>query len=404
MNRERKIGGFSFFTLWFGAAVSLAEIMTGSLIAPLGLKKGIIIIILGHLAGCLIFILAGIIGFNEKKPALLSSRFSLGKYGSYIISIFNIIQLTGWTAIMLIQCAKSLQSITGNSFIFSNPFFFIIISGILVAVWALFANKRLSLINNLAVIMLAILSMVILFVIFNNGSGKNLTAQGDAISAGFAFELCVVMPLSWIPLISDYTMAGKTRIGSAMGSFTGYFLGSSLMYIIGLLCTLYTGSSDPFSILVKLNMGIPALLVVLFATVTTAFMDVYSAAVSASNIFPKFSKNILILIYALAGTILALFFPMEKYQDFLYLIGSIFAPVFSVIFIDYFLFRKDRSGSFLNISGILCAACGTTAYYFINKFDLLIGSSIPSMIVTMVLYITVHYILKIVKQGEYKDA
>lgn len=54
MNNERKIGGFSLFALWFGAAVSLAEIMTGSAIAPLGIKKGLAVIIIGHIIGCLI--------------------------------------------------------------------------------------------------------------------------------------------------------------------------------------------------------------------------------------------------------------------------------------------------------------------------------------------------------------
>ncbi|MDD4334836.1 MAG: hypothetical protein PHY77_04430 [Desulfotomaculaceae bacterium] len=48
MTETRKIGGFSFFTLWFGASVSLAEIMTGSLIASLGLKQGLFVIFIGH--------------------------------------------------------------------------------------------------------------------------------------------------------------------------------------------------------------------------------------------------------------------------------------------------------------------------------------------------------------------
>lgn len=38
--------------LWFGAAVSIAEIFTGSLFAPLGFWKGFAAIILGHAVGC----------------------------------------------------------------------------------------------------------------------------------------------------------------------------------------------------------------------------------------------------------------------------------------------------------------------------------------------------------------
>lgn len=41
----------SQFLLWMGAAISIAEIVTGTLIAPLGLAKGTLAIIVGHLIG-----------------------------------------------------------------------------------------------------------------------------------------------------------------------------------------------------------------------------------------------------------------------------------------------------------------------------------------------------------------
>lgn len=111
MHNEKKLGTFSLFNLWAGAAISLAEIMTGGLFAPLGLLKGILLILAGHLIGCLLLSLTGLIGFREKKPALIASRMAFGRYGSYLISPANIIQLMGWTAIMLIQCANSISAI-----------------------------------------------------------------------------------------------------------------------------------------------------------------------------------------------------------------------------------------------------------------------------------------------------
>ena len=38
--------------IWFGAGVSIAEILTGTYLAPLGFGKGLMAIILGHLIGC----------------------------------------------------------------------------------------------------------------------------------------------------------------------------------------------------------------------------------------------------------------------------------------------------------------------------------------------------------------
>ena len=47
--------------IWFGAAVSIAEILTGTYFAPLGFSKGLFAILLGHLIGCTIHFLADLI-------------------------------------------------------------------------------------------------------------------------------------------------------------------------------------------------------------------------------------------------------------------------------------------------------------------------------------------------------
>lgn len=383
MSNSGKTGGLSLFAMWFGAAVSLAEIMTGGLLSPLGIKMGIVVIIAGHIIGCLILGLVGIIGFREKKPSLVSSRMSLGKYGSYIISVFNILQLIGWTAIMLIQSSRSIQSITQRLFGFDNFAILTVLVGVLVAIWALNAEKGANLVNNIAVMLLIGLSLVMLVVAFKGGQAAQIPGS---ISFGAALELSIVMPLSWVPLISDYTMKGKSARGSFWGSFAGYFTGSSFMYVIGLAFAVYSGSSDPISTMAGLNLGIAALLVVILATVTTTFLDVFSAVFSTLNLLPGAGKKQLIVIYSALGTLLALFFPMEQYQNFLYMLGSVFAPAFTVILIDYFIYKKDRSSSLFNIPGLISAAAGTAAYYIAIGFDPVIGSSIPAMLVTGVIY------------------
>lgn len=383
MIEKIKLSGFSLLALWFGAAVSLAEIMTGSLIAPLGIKTGIVVILIGHLIGTLILAVTGIIGFKEGKPALLASRMSMGKYGSYLISMFNIVQLIGWTAIMLIQCARCLQSITGNLLGFDSFTVLVIGIGILVALWALNRDKGISSVNNVAVLLLLVLCLVMLKAILGQGEIKPIDSS---ISIGLALELCIVMPLTWVPLISDYTMSGKSLKGSFFGSFFGYFIGSSFMFILGLLFSVYNGSSDLVSSINTLNLGYMALLIVVLSTVTTTYLDVYSAVMSTINLNPKLSKTKLIILFSALGTLLALVFPIEQYQNFLYMIGSLFAPAFTVVIADYFIYRADRAGQILNLPGLIAIGVGIMTYYMVLGLDLVIGSTIPSMLVTMLVY------------------
>ena len=59
---EKRTGLFENGLIWFGAGVSIAEILTGTYLAPLGMGKGLAAIIVGHIIGCLMLFLAGVIG------------------------------------------------------------------------------------------------------------------------------------------------------------------------------------------------------------------------------------------------------------------------------------------------------------------------------------------------------
>ena len=71
---------FQISLIWFGAAVSLAEILTGALLSSLGLWKGLSVIVLGHLIGGVLLFLAGYIGVKSKKGSMSSVAFSFGRY------------------------------------------------------------------------------------------------------------------------------------------------------------------------------------------------------------------------------------------------------------------------------------------------------------------------------------
>ena len=59
MEKDKKgTGILSNSIIWFGAGVSIAEILTGTYFAPLGFAKGISAIIIGHVIGCCLLFFA----------------------------------------------------------------------------------------------------------------------------------------------------------------------------------------------------------------------------------------------------------------------------------------------------------------------------------------------------------
>ncbi|GAA0179548.1 putative hydroxymethylpyrimidine transporter CytX [Clostridium sediminicola] len=387
-NNENKLSFWSLAFLWCGASISIAEILTGGFIAPLGFKIGLVTIIIGHLIGTVILALGGIIGTRERIPAITSTRISFGLYGTYLFSILNVLQLLGWTAIMIKSAALSLNVISDTLWNINNISLWIILIGLCICFWIFLGIKSFKKLNVIAVVLLFGLTLVLASVIFSNQS--LFSSIGDnSISFGGALELSVVMPLSWLPLIADYTRFAKSEKAGTYGSFIGYFLGSSWMYVIGLGAAIVTQNPDPSAIMLAANLGITAFGIVFLSTITTTFMDAYSAGVTFLNLMPKLNEKKVSIFMTVIGTLISLVFAIENYDFFLYAIGSVFAPLFSILLTDYFIIKvrtKVDEKLLLNIGAVVVWIIGVSLYYVFIRYDFILGATLPTMIVTGLLY------------------
>mgnify|MGYP001249946184 CR=1 FL=1 len=373
---NNKTSVFSNGLIWFGAAVSIAEILTGSLIAPLGFKKGIIAIVLGHFIGCCLLYMAGLIGANTGKSSMETVKMSFGQKGSIIFSSINIIQLIGWTAVMIISGAMAANVLLPN---ISISIWSIIIS-ILVIIWVILGVKSLEKINTIAMGLLFIVTIILSFVLFKDSNHSILTSGN--MTFGSALELSIAMPLSWLPLISDYTKSAKEPKKSTFISVLVYFIVSCWMYLIGLGATIITGESDIAMIMLKANLGIAAIIIIVFSTVTTTYLDVFSAGISSVSIKKNLNPKLVSIIVCIIGLVLVLFTPITQYENFLYFISSVFAPMISIQIVDFFYLKKDNSINNFDYLNLGLWFLGFIIYRIFLKIDTPIGNTLPVMIIT----------------------
>jgi putative hydroxymethylpyrimidine transporter CytX len=172
---------------------------------------------------------------------------------------------------------------------------------------------------------------------------------GD-MSFWLAVDLVAVMPISWVPLVADYSRLSRSRGTAFWGTGLGYFVSHVWFYALGALLALSAAvPSDPsapiaplLTTIATLTAGWVALLVLLVAETDEGFANIYSAAVSAQNIWPKASQRILSLIVGGIVFVLAVTIPLVQYESFLLLIGSIFVPLLGILTADYFILRGRR--------------------------------------------------------------
>ena len=364
--------------IWFGAGVSIAEIITGTYFAPLGFGKGLLAVIIGHLIGCTMRFLAGLIGGRTRKSAMETVKMSFGSKGGIFFSALNVLQLVGWTAIMIYDGALAANGIFG-----AGRWLWCLVIGGLIILWILIGINNLGKINTVAMAALFILTLILCKIIFFDGS--ELPVSDESMSFGAAVELSVAMPLSWLPLISDYTREAEKPVAATAVSAVVYGVISCWMYAIGMGAAIFTAESDIAQIMVKAGLGIAGLLIVVFSTVTTTFLDAYSAGISGESIFSKLKGKWIAIAAAVIGTLGAVIFPMDDITDFLYLIGSVFAPMIAVQIADYFILKKDSSDKSFDIISCIVWVLGFALYRVLMRVDIPVGNTLPDMAATVLM-------------------
>jgi putative hydroxymethylpyrimidine transporter CytX len=353
----RRLGGFDFAVLWGNLSIGLLVAITGALLVPaLGLPMAVLAIVVGSALGCVLLGLVGVAGAREGVPGMVLFRPLLGVRGSYLPSLFNVVQLIGWTAFELWAMATVASRVGGDLLgIRSYALWLVIVSVICVALAlggpVLVVRRWMERFGAWVVAGVALWITVALFA-EGNLSGVWSRPGTGGLTFWLAVDLVIVMPVSWLPLVADYNRFARSGVRSFAGTAGGYFLGNVWFYLLGALLVLAAGL-DPFSgpaglavSIAGLAGGAAVLVALLVGETDQAFADIYSAAVSAQNVAPRLPQRPAIGVIGLIGFGIALALGDDpvgatgSYESFLFLLGSVFVPLYGVFVASYFARRR----------------------------------------------------------------
>lgn len=390
MDAHARTSVFQNGLVWFGAAVSIAEIETGGQLAQMAgggrLGEVAAAMVAGHIIGGILLFLAGLIGARARRGAMDCVKTPFGRLGAGFFATMNIVQLLGWTAVMVAQGAKAASVLLPGC-----PFPWLAVGiGILVAVWIYIGLGGVSRINTVAMGLLFALTAFLCFRLFAGGAAG--TAAEESVAAGggvfwMALELSVAMPLSWLPLIADYTRDASRPVAASAASAAIYTVVSCWMYAIGFGVAIAGGGADFAACVRAAGVGLAGVLVIVFSTVTTTFLDAYSAGESARSLWGRIPAREFGVAVCAAGTAVAVFGGMDHYIDFLYMIASVFAPMAAVQLADWLACHGDtaRRPRATMAANTIAWVAGVAAYHIAIAKECAIGATIPAMAASAVL-------------------
>ncbi|MBR0059038.1 MAG: cytosine permease [Methanobrevibacter sp.] len=345
---ENRTGILTNGIIWFGVAISVSEIEAGIQIGSLSSLNSLWLpLILGHVLGGIMLFLVGYIGAKLRMNAMETTTSSFGRYGSKFFAALNVMQLVAWIAVLNAQGASALAGLDPQ---ISFPLICMLFA-IFIALWVYVGLQRSSKVTAVVMVILTLLLAVLTAKLFGfNGSGmmsavnanSGVLANSKSLDFWNIFEISIAMPISWLPVISDYTKDVKKPINATAVSAIAYTIASLWMYFIGIEIAAI-GLNNVADAILLANLGIPGVIIMVLSTVTTNFLAANSAGESAKAIFHKLNPKIVGAFVSFLSAVIAILGIMNHYISFLYLIASVFAPMAAVLSVSFYL-NMDTDG------------------------------------------------------------
>ncbi len=393
-NMEKRTGLFANGIIWFGVAISVSEIEAGIEIGAAAARDSLWFpLVLGHVFGGILLFFVGLVGARVRLNAMETTTSSFGKYGSKFFAALNTFQLLAWVAVLNAQGASALA---GLNLPISFPFTCVILA-ILIATWVYVGIRRSANVTTVVMAALAVLLAILSVKLFGLGSGSNAAnianaagaATGNAAANATAlkfwniFEISIAMPISWLPVISDYTKDVEKPVKATAISAIAYTFASLWMYVIGIEISGIGANNNIAQAILLAGLGIPGIIIVVLSTVTTNFLAANSAGESSKAIYSKINPKIAGIVVSLLSAALAISGIMEHYISFLYLIASVFAPMAAVLLVSFYFSKKRSESLGVWLWNIFAWLAGFIAYQVAERFDsVFLGPTLLAVIVS----------------------
>jgi NCS1 family nucleobase:cation symporter-1 len=361
----RPLRFFDQFAMWANLGISLFGPLTGALIAATtgSVWLAIAAIVVGCSIGAALLGTSAVFGATTGAPAMVSLRGLLGRRGSVAPTILNIGQNIGWATMEIIVIATAAAAILGDQWRWP----FVILAGAVATTMAVRPLGSVRLLRKVMVWLVLIASVVLFAQVLLQP--RQPIPQDAVLGFWPAVDLAVAGVISFAPLAADYSRHSQTRKAAFWGSSLGYGMAAIAYYSLGVFAVAHLGGTDVIAALVALPAGAVALAILLTDEVDEAFANVYSTTMSIQNLGPNLDRRIVAVVVGVVATMLAGFLDFSQYQSFLFLIGSVFVPLFAVAAADFLLVSNQRwdvsATSRLRWAPVVAWAGGFIAYQMI---------------------------------------
>lgn len=339
---------FNVALVHIGMLTALDQFMLGAVLGnSMTLTDAFLSIFIGSAIFGIVTLGLGYAGMKEGLSGSLLARWcGFGRFGSVMIGLVIAISLLGWFGVQNAVFAKALNFAMGDKLGFGWS---AAISGAALTILVAFGFRALKFTAKIAV---PLFVLIVGYISVMTLTGHNIaellssspTGEAVSISAGATMVVggCIVASL----ITPDMTRYSKKGDHVFWITIMSIIIGEFIVNGLAILIARALNTADVVTIMSQTAGGI-GLIVVIFSTLRINDINLYSSSLGIANAIEgitgrKLSYMSITLAIGFIGTFLSVIGILDRFVDFLTLLGVLFPPIIGIMLVDYYILRTHR--------------------------------------------------------------
>ncbi len=391
---ERSQPAFDLFLIFAAANVVATTLQTGAVLASrYGSTDAMILVLAGAVFGALLVALLAPVGSRFGVPSMIAARAPLGFRGAQLVSGLLYLTNFAWIAVNNTIAASVCAQLLGGE---ASARIWAALLGLLATVIVARGPRAVGLADRIAVPLMVIAGSVLTWAAFTLPPIVDTASAQPPPPLLWGIDVVIGYQVSWLLMFADYSRYTRSARASATAVFAGLALPALWLMPVGWNLARIAGSDDPGAMLAAAGVGWWAAVLVVLATVTTNFVNIYLSSLAWRTLAPRSTGAGSVWVIGLIGTALGLISSawLTRFADLMVLLGSVLVPVGGIFLAHFVVLRAKVDVERIYQPELMPAftTAGLAAWlagFAVYKVAAPIGATLPSLATAMIVFLVI---------------
>jgi cytosine permease len=394
--RDQTQSPLDLFLIFVGANIVATTLQVGASLPGLSLGPALGVIAAGAVGGALLVALLAPVGSRLRVPSIVATRAALGHHGAQIVALVLFLTNFVWIALNNVIAASITSRVVAGG---AHAGAWAVGLGLVATAIVLGGPKAVGYADRVAVPLLAVSGTVFTLACLHApwpGISAGPTRSADVLRG---FDVVFGYQTSWLLMFGDYSRYSRSGRQAGVAVFAGLALTALWFIPLGLVASTIARSSDPGAMVEALGLGWWGGILVVLATLTTNFVNIYMSALALKSLAPSIPDSMAIGIIGGIGAAISVLSSawLDQLATFTLLLAGAFVPVGGLLLAHYAVHTADGQVTDLypgaggaparvglwSVPGLTAWAAGALAFYLAQP----IGGVLPSLVVSAGMYL-----------------